>query len=68
MPSLTNNAVVKYFRDAKEELKKVTWPTKEETVRYTIAVIVMSAVLAAYFGLLDWLLTKALGALVGLTA
>lgn len=68
MPSLTNNTVIKYFRDAKEELKKVTWPTKEETVRYTIAVIAMCAALAVYFGLLDWLLTKGLEALVGITS
>lgn len=68
MPSLTNNAVVTYFREAKEELKKVTWPTKQEVMRYTIAVIVMCAALAVYFGLLDWLLTKGLEALVGITS
>lgn len=68
MSALTNNAVIKYFRDAKEELKKVTWPSRQETLRFTIAVVVMSAALAVYFGLLDWLLTKGLEALVAVTS
>lgn len=68
MPSLTNNAVVKYFREAKEELQKVTWPSKEQTIRYSLAVLAMCVVVAAYFGLLDWLLTKGLEALVSLVA
>lgn len=68
MPSLTNNAVVRYFREAKEELQKVTWPSREATLRYTVAVVIFCAVLAVYFGLLDWLLNKGLEALVSLTS
>lgn len=67
MPSLTNNAVVKYFREAKEELAKVTWPTKQETLRYSLIVIAMCVGVAAYFGLLDWLLNRGLEALVSIT-
>ena len=29
--------IVRYFRDIVSELKKVTWPTREETLRLTIA-------------------------------
>lgn len=68
MPSITNNAAVRYLREAKEELTKVTWPSKEETLRYTVATVIFSAVLAAYFGLLDWLLNKLLAAIVSLVA
>lgn len=68
MPSLTQNAMVRYFREAKEELAKVTWPTKQETLRYSLIVIAMCVGVAAYFGLLDWLLTKGLEALVSVTS
>lgn len=68
MASVTNNAVVNYFRTSYQELKKVTWPSRANTIRYTVAVIVMCAVVAAYFGLLDWLLTKGLEALVSVTS
>lgn len=60
--------MIRYFREAYEELRKVTWPTREETIRYTIAIIILCAVLAAYFGALDFGLTRGLSALVNLLA
>ncbi len=68
MATLTNNAVVNYFRTSYEELRKVTWPSRADTIRYTIAVIVMCVAVAAYFGLLDWLLNMGLAALVAATS
>ena len=43
-----------------EELKKVTWPTKEETIRLTIIVIGISLIIGVYIGIIDVLLAKAL--------
>lgn len=43
-----------------EELKKVTWPTKEETIRLTIIVIGISLIIGIYIGIIDVLLTKGL--------
>ncbi len=34
------SAWTKFFRETKMEMKKVIWPTKQEMIRYTIAVIV----------------------------
>lgn len=44
-----------FFSNVLGELKKVTWPTKNETVNYVIAVIVASVFVAAILGLLDLL-------------
>lgn len=68
MVAITNNVAVRYVREAYEELKKVAWPTKRETVLYSSAVMGLCLVLAVYFGLLDWALSKGLEALVALTA
>lgn len=54
---LKNNPVIKYFAEARQELAKVTWPSAETTRNYSIFVVVMSLILAAYFGALDWALT-----------
>ncbi|MFH0773027.1 MAG: preprotein translocase subunit SecE [bacterium] len=43
-----------------EELKKVTWPTKEETIRLTVIVIGISLIIGVYIGIIDVLLTKGL--------
>lgn len=37
------------------ELKKVVWPTREETVRYTIVVVAVSLVAAGFLGGLDFI-------------
>lgn len=42
-----------YFRGVKTELKKVVWPTKKETYRYTVVVLVVCAFFALLFFLLD---------------
>lgn len=46
-----------------DELKKVTWPTREETIRLTVVVIAISLIIALYIGIIDVLLAKALEAL-----
>ena len=45
---------ITYLKEARVELKKVSWPTRSNTIRYTIAVILMSLVVAAFLGGLDW--------------
>ena len=44
-----------YFKEVKIELKKVTWPTRSETINYTVMVIIISAVAALFLGGLDFL-------------
>lgn len=46
-----------FFLEVKAEMRKVVWPTRQETVQYTIAVIGISVVLAAFFGGLDFALS-----------
>ena len=47
-----------FFDQAKGELKKVTWPTREETVKTGIAVLVFSVVMAIYLGVVDMALSR----------
>ncbi len=68
MSKISNNIAVKYIRESKQELEKVTWPNQKETTRYSIMVIIISIVLAVYFGALDWLFNKGLEALISLSS
>lgn len=43
-----------------DELKKVTWPSRQETIRLTIVVVAISLIIAFYIGIIDLLLAKAL--------
>ena len=52
--------ITNYFKGSTEELKKVTWPTRNETVNKTILVIIISLAVAIYLGFIDYLLTLGL--------
>lgn len=67
MLSLTNNRVVRYFLETRDELKKVAWPTQKEALTYSGFVVGICAVMAVYFGLIDEALTLGLQALVKIT-
>mgnify|MGYP001024349450 CR=1 FL=1 len=43
-----------------DELKKVSWPTKKETFRLTVVVIIISLIIGLYIGIIDVLLAKLL--------
>lgn len=47
-----------FFKDYKSELKKITWPSREVTVKSTIVVLVCVLVCAAVIGLFDFGLGK----------
>ena len=42
-----------YFKGIRSEIKKVVWPTRKETYRYTGVVIVTCALFAIFFWILD---------------
>ncbi|PKL72659.1 preprotein translocase subunit SecE [Candidatus Kuenenbacteria bacterium HGW-Kuenenbacteria-1] len=51
------NKLIQYFKDSKIELKKVTWPTKQETINHTLIVIGISIAMAIFLGIIDYFLT-----------
>ena len=57
--------VYSYVTDSKIELKKVTWPTKQETTQTTLGVIFVVIVIGILLWLLDLLLSWAIGTLYG---
>ena len=48
--------IIQFIKQSRLELKKVVWPTREETIRHTLTVIIMSGVLALFLGGIDYAL------------
>lgn len=44
-----------FLREARLELKKINWPTRQETIKYTLIVIGVSAAVALFLGGLDFI-------------
>ena len=47
----------RFFQESWSELKKVTWPTREQTMRLTVLVFVISAAVGVYIAFWDVLFT-----------
>ncbi len=53
-----------YFKESIIELKKVTWPSKKETYRYTFLVLGISLLIAVFLGALDFIFNLGLTNLI----
>ncbi|MCD6328584.1 preprotein translocase subunit SecE [bacterium] len=52
--------LIVFLRNVNLELKRVTWPTKDEISSATVVVIIATLVVSAYLGVLDLLYSKIL--------
>ena len=53
-----------YFKGVLSEMKKVAWPSRKDTYKYTLVVIVVCAAFAILFWLLDTIFLALLGLVV----
>ncbi|MFH1657543.1 MAG: preprotein translocase subunit SecE [bacterium] len=51
------NKSITFLKEVKLEMKKVNWPTKDETIKYTLIVLGMSLTTAIFLGGLDFIFT-----------
>lgn len=52
--------LLNYFKETQAELKEVSWPTKRQTIIFTILVIVISVFVAVFLGGIDFVLKQML--------
>lgn len=55
---------IQYLKDTRGELNHVAWPTRVQTIVYTILVIAISIFLSFYLGFFDFAFTRGLGEIV----
>ncbi len=59
------NAIQRYLRETVGELRKVSWPTREEAINLTRIVLLVIAFMAIVLGSLDVLFTRLFAILLG---
>jgi preprotein translocase subunit SecE len=57
--------VMQFFSEAKTELKKVTWPSRKQTLASTSVVIIIVLIVAIYLGIVDYVLAKLMKLILG---
>jgi preprotein translocase subunit SecE len=64
--SKKQNAMQRYFRETVGELRKVSWPTRQEAWQLTLIVLVVLLFMAVFLGLIvDGIATRLLAWMVG---
>ena len=63
-PGKKDNAIVRYLRDTRSELRKVHWPTRQDAWNLTKVVLAVTISMALLLGLLDYLVDRELAGLV----
>ncbi len=58
------NKLISFFKGAKSELKKVSWPTKKELANMTVVVLVVVAIMTVLIWGLDFIFKGLLGIFV----
>jgi len=58
------NKITTFLKEVRLEMKKVNWPSRKETIQYTLIVIGVSVVVAIYLGGLDFLFSFLLNKLI----
>jgi preprotein translocase subunit SecE len=57
--------IKRFLKEVHAELRKVTWPTKDELIGSTIVTIVVSLVVALFIGVVDRILTLVIRSIFG---
>ncbi len=53
--SKPDNALVRYLKETRAELRKVSWPTREEATNLTLIVLGVTVAMAIFLGAVDLL-------------
>ena len=55
------NKTIQFLKEIRVELGKVTWPNKNELIGSTVVVVVVSLLLSAFTGVVDFILSRLAG-------
>ncbi len=59
-----DNALVRYLKETRAEIRKVTWPTREEATNLTLIVLAVTIAMAIFLGAVDFIFQNLIRLLV----
>jgi preprotein translocase subunit SecE len=65
LQSVQGQAFWQFVQGSRVELRKVVWPTRQETLQTTLVVFVAILAMGIFFWVLDWILGSVTAALTG---
>ena len=65
LQSAQGRSFAQFVQGSRVELRKIVWPTRQETLQTTLVVVVAIVVMGVFFWILDWILGAVTRALTG---
>lgn len=59
------SGIRRFYRETLGELRKVTWPTRQEATNLTIIVVLVTFGMSAFLGIVDFLFTRLFALILG---
>jgi preprotein translocase subunit SecE len=63
---MTDNPIVRYLRETRAELSKVSWPTRQEATTLTIVVLITVGISSLILGTFDFLFGRLFQWIIGI--
>ena len=57
--------IITFFNDVLKEMRKVTWPTREELRESTMVVLATTVLFSLFVFVVDWMMTTLLSLMLG---
>lgn len=56
---------IEFVKDVESEVKRITWPTRSDALKSTIAVLVITGFFALFFSVVDYFFSYLFGLILG---
>tara|TARA_Y100001935_G_C17229184_1_gene469455 strand:- start:601 stop:780 length:180 start_codon:yes stop_codon:yes gene_type:complete len=56
--------LISYLKETRSEMRHVSWPTRAQAIAFTVIVIIISLITAAFLGVFDVIFTELMGTLI----
>jgi preprotein translocase subunit SecE len=66
--ALRENRITKYLKEVRAEIRKVTWPSRQEVVRLSTIVVIVMIVMSAFMAIIDFAFSRLMQAIISLGA
>jgi preprotein translocase subunit SecE len=64
--ALKENRVTKYLKEVRAEVRKVTWPSRQEVLRLTTIVVIVLIVMSTFMTVVDFGFSRLMQAIISL--
>ena len=59
-----DNFIIKYFKETRAELRKVSWPSRQDALNLTLIVVAFTVFMAALLGIIDYIFAWVFGLII----